>query len=164
VYIRSPSSYSRRGSCVEISVFTLFLFFVSVRSLPLSPCRLTPRDHCPCCPRRRRLAVAFFLCILSQPLLLLWPLPLLWTVHPLLRPKHCYTSTTPHLMALLVGAHDLFMKWHAVEIFQLSYFSCICVSFCMLRAFFKTMIHQYHREEDASPCRYKYNCNQTPWY
>ncbi|KAF8491696.1 hypothetical protein F5888DRAFT_964610 [Russula emetica] len=56
---------------------TMTTTFVSVRLLSLFPCRSTPRDRYPCCPRCRRRPL---LCILGQNFLPLWSLvPLLWT-------------------------------------------------------------------------------------
>lgn len=81
-------------------------------TLFLSHCRSTTRDHCPCCPHRRRLAIAIYLCIPSQKLLLLWPLPPLWTTPPS-RPKFSYSGVTPHLIAFIDGAHDLCIAWHS---------------------------------------------------
>jgi hypothetical protein len=75
-----------------------------VRFLPV----LRPR-HCPC----RSLSPS--MCSLCQYTHLLWSSPLLSTALPLLRPDLSYTSTTQHLMALLVGAHDLCMTLHVCQ-------------------------------------------------
>jgi hypothetical protein len=87
----------------------------------------------------------------------------------ILRPKLSYTDTTPHLMALLVGAHDLYdvARLSNLESSKLPYFSlrlCFILYAHWQKAFILSMVDsdQFHREEDAPLCRYE--PNQVPRY
>lgn len=76
------------------------------------------------------------LCLFSLSRPPLWSLLLLWTTLPLLRPKLNFPGTwyLSNLIAILVSTHDIFdVARFSKSFFKISYFSCICVSFCMLR-------------------------------
>ena len=106
-------------------------------------------------PRCRPLSV-FSLCQSERPLLL-WSLFLLWTALPLLRLDLSYTSTTQHLMALLVGARDFFMAWHVCQNLSRCRTSlCLCFILHAQKAFYllrstSFIIKKLHRCADINP-------------